>query len=129
MPAEHVTSQHEDDDLLLFLATLGSALSAIGETVDAVETRLGVSRGVRAERRPVQRLPDFVLLTLGQGQAATIEPTTRLSGTPRLDQIAAVHASRATRNGGRSHHRGIERLERSDGSTTGSVPWRASSGT
>ncbi len=38
---EHVTDRPDDDDVLLFLATLGSALSAIGETVDAVETRLG----------------------------------------------------------------------------------------
>ena len=73
----------DDDDVLLFLATLGSALSAIGETVDAVETRLewiARSYGLRDAR--FSAFPTFVLLTLGQGKAATIEPTARLSGTP-----------------------------------------------
>jgi hypothetical protein len=40
--AERVTERPDDDQVLPFLATLGSALSAIGETVDAVETRLAV---------------------------------------------------------------------------------------
>ena len=41
--SEHVTERSARiDDVLLFLATLGAALSAIGETVDAVETRLAV---------------------------------------------------------------------------------------
>ena len=110
---EHVTKRPDDDDVLLFLATLGSALSAIGETVDAVETRLGViarSYGLRDAR--FSAFPTFVLLTLGQGKAATIEPTARLSGTPRLDQIAAVHvlASQAER-GEVVPTAGIERLD------------------
>lgn len=103
----------EDSEILLFLATLGSALSAIGETVDAVETRLATvarSYGMRDAR--FSAFPTFVLLTLGQGKAATIEPTTRLSATPRLDQIAAVHelASRAER-GDVAPADGIARLE------------------
>ena len=75
MPAaEHVTSQHEDDDVLLFLATLGSALSAIGETVDAVEARLGViARSYGLHDARFSAFPTFVLLTLGQGKAATME--------------------------------------------------------
>ena len=110
---EHVTERPADDDVLLFLATLGSALSAIGETVDAVETRLGViaqSYGLRDAR--FSAFPTFVLLTLGQGRAATVEPTARLSGTPRLDQIAAVHelATRAER-GEVAPTAGIERLD------------------
>ena len=110
---EHVTERPADDDVLLFLATLGSALSAIGETVDAVETRLGViarSYGLRDAR--FSAFPTFVLLTLGQGRAATVEPTARLSGTPRLDQIAAVHelATRAER-GEVAPAAGIERLD------------------
>jgi hypothetical protein len=35
-----------------------------------------------------------------QGRAATIEPTTRLSATPRLDQIAAVHLLAEQAEGG-----------------------------
>jgi uncharacterized membrane protein YjjP (DUF1212 family) len=113
MPAVEEVTRHEDDDVLRFLATLGGALSAIGETVDAVETRLVViarSYGMRDAR--FSAFPTFVLLTLGQGKAATIEPTTRLSATPRLDQIAAVHelASEAAR-GAVSPAAGIERLD------------------
>ncbi|HET9242136.1 MAG TPA: threonine/serine exporter family protein [Gaiella sp.] len=105
--------RHDDDAVLLFLATLGAALSAIGETVDAVETRLAViarSYGLRDAR--FSAFPTFLLLTLGQGKAATIEPTTRLSPTPRLDQIAAVHelAAEAER-GDVAPAEGIERLE------------------
>jgi len=87
-----VSERHDDHDVQVFLATLGSALSAIGETVDAVEARLAAiarSYGIRDAR--VSVFPTFLLLSLGQGGAATIEPTSRLSATPRLDQIAAVH--------------------------------------
>ena len=35
--------------------------------------------------------PTSLFLTIARGEAATIEPTKRLSATPRLDQIAAVH--------------------------------------
>ncbi|HET7513834.1 MAG TPA: threonine/serine exporter family protein [Gaiella sp.] len=112
MPTVEEVARHEDDDVLLFLATLGGALSAIGETVDAVEARLVViarSYGMRDAR--FSAFPTFVLLTLGQGKAATIEPTTRLSATPRLDQIAAVHelAAEAER-GAVTPAAGIERL-------------------
>ena len=113
MPAVAHVTRHGDDDVLRFLATLGGALSAIGETVDAVETRLAViarSYGLLDAR--FSAFPTFVLLTLGQGEAATIEPTTRLSATPRLDQIAAVHelASEAQR-GAVTPAAGIERLD------------------
>src|SRR6188474_407285 len=80
------------NELLLFLADLGAALSAIGETVDAVEQRLGLialAYGLQDARFSV--FPTSLFLTLGRGEAATIEPTKRLSATPRLDQIAAVH--------------------------------------
>ena len=38
----HVTQTAPGNELLLFLADLGAALSAIGETVDAVEERLNL---------------------------------------------------------------------------------------
>lgn len=80
------------NELLVFLADLGDALSATGETVDAVEQRLGLI--ARAYGFPDARfgvLPTSLFLTLARGEATTIEPTKRLSATPRLDQIAAVH--------------------------------------
>jgi len=110
---EHLAERHDDDELMLFLATLGAALSAIGETVDAVEARLAViarSYGLRDAR--FSAFPTFLLLTLGQGRAATIEPTTRLSQTPRLDQIAAVHElAGAAERGEVAPRVGVERLE------------------
>lgn len=81
-----------DQELQEFLVGLGAALGAIGETVDAVELRLAAV--ARAYGRPDARVsvfPTSLLLTLGQGRAATVEPTRRLSAAPRLDQIAAVH--------------------------------------
>lgn len=113
IPAEHVSERPDDGEVMLFLATLGAALGAIGETVDAVETRLAViarSYGLRDAR--FSAFPTFLLLTLGQGQAATIEPTTRLSQTPRLDQIAAVHELAARAEKGEVAPRaGIESLD------------------
>ena len=79
-------------EIQAFFASLGAALGAIGETVDAVEERLAViaaAYGLPDARFTV--FPTSLLLTVGQGRAATIEPTTRLGATPRLDQIAAVH--------------------------------------
>jgi uncharacterized membrane protein YjjP (DUF1212 family) len=110
--AEQATGRH-GDDIHVFLATLGAALGAIGETVDAVEARLAtIARSYGLDDARFSAFPTFVLLSLGQGKSATIEPTTRLSQTPRLDQIAAVHelASQAER-GEVTPAEGIERLE------------------
>ena len=87
--AQDQTSEHE---LQVFLASLGSALSAIGETVDAVERRLAdIARSYGLPDARFSVLPTSLFLALAPGRAATIEPTARLSATPRLDQIAAVH--------------------------------------
>ena len=52
--------ERSEDEILLFLADLGAALSAIGETVDAVEQRLAADRPrLRAPGRTLQRLPDL----------------------------------------------------------------------
>lgn len=81
-----------EQDLLSFLAGLAAALGAIGETVGAVEMRLRVvARAYGLHDAQFTVLPTSVLLTLGRGRAATLETTTRLAATPRLDQIAAVH--------------------------------------
>jgi uncharacterized membrane protein YjjP (DUF1212 family) len=69
---EHVTDRPDDDDVLLFLATLGGALSAIGDNVDAVETRLAViARSYGLHDAGFSAFPTFLLLTLGQEKAAT----------------------------------------------------------
>ena len=115
--------QAPGNELLLFLADLGAALSAIGETVDAVELRLAlIARAYGLEDARFSAFPTSLFLTLGRGEAATIEPTRRLSATPRLDQIAAVHrlAEEAER-GAITPGDGIARLEeiRSMGSRYG----------
>ena len=101
------------NQLLLFLADLGAALSAIGETVDAIEQRLAlIARAYGLQDARFSVFPTSLFLTLGRGEAATIEPTKRLSATPRLDQIAAVHllAEEAER-GAIAPADGIARLE------------------
>jgi uncharacterized membrane protein YjjP (DUF1212 family) len=112
-PAAEPVTEPAHDDVLVFLATLGAALSAIGETVDAVEARLArIARSYGMHDARFSVFPTFVLLTLGQGKAATIEPTTRLSHTPRLDQIASVHdLASAAERGAVPPPVGIERLE------------------
>ena len=88
-------------ELLLFLADLGTALSAIGETVDAVEERLGlIARAYGLQEARFSVFPTSLFLTIARGEAATIESTKRLSATPRLDQIAAVHRLAEEAEGG-----------------------------
>jgi len=107
-------------ELLLFLADLGAALSATGETVDAVEERLGlIARAYGLQEARFSVFPTSLFLTIARGEAATIEPTRRLSATPRLDQIAAVHrlAEEAER-GGLEPAEGIARLEEIRGTSS-----------
>src|SRR5215203_7571756 len=101
------------NELLLFLADLGAALSAIGETVDAIEQRLAlIARAYGLDDARFSVFPTSLFLTLGRGEAATIEPTRLAFATPRLDQIAAVHrlAEEAER-GSVAPAAGIVRLE------------------
>ena len=106
-------AQDAEHELQAFLASLGAALSAIGETVDAVELRLaGVARAYGLHDARFSVFPTSLLLTMGHGRAATIEPTTRLSATPRLDQIAAVHVlAEQAEHGLVAPSAGIARLE------------------
>ena len=120
-----------EDELLLFLADLGAALSAIGETVDAVEERLGlIARAYGLQEARFSVFPTSLFLTIARGEAATIEPTKRLSATPRLDQIAAVHrlAEEAER-GALEPAEGSRSSRRSAPREAASGRCRASSGT
>ena len=75
----------------------------MSETVDAVELRLALlARAYGLEHARFSAFPTSLFLTLGRGEAATIEPTKRLSATPRLDQIAAVHGLAEEAERGRS---------------------------
>ena len=107
-------------ELLLFLADLGAALSATGETVDAVEDRLGlIARAYGLQEARFSVFPTSLFLTIARGEAATIEPTRRLSATPRLDQIAAVHRLAEEAERGRLEPaEGIAQLEQIRGTSS-----------
>ena len=85
-------SQADLRELQLFLARLGSAMNAVAEPVYSVQQRLtqiAAAYGARGAR--IGAYPTTLLITLGHGESATLELTTPLSSTPRLDQIAALH--------------------------------------
>ena len=79
-------------ELQLFLARLGSAMNAAAEPVYSVQqvlTRIAAAYGAAGAR--IGAYPTTLLITLGSGEATTLELTTPLSSTPRLDQIGALH--------------------------------------
>jgi uncharacterized membrane protein YjjP (DUF1212 family) len=78
-------------DLQKFVVQLGAAMSASGETVDSVQqrlTRVAVAYGATKAR--ISAFPTFMMVSMGSGEPATLEITSSLSATPRLDQISAV---------------------------------------
>jgi uncharacterized membrane protein YjjP (DUF1212 family) len=78
-------------ELQSFLVRLGAAMNAGGQSVDVVEDRLRTiadTYGNRSVR--VNALPTSLLITMGHGEPVTLELTTPLSTSPRLDQVAAV---------------------------------------
>jgi uncharacterized membrane protein YjjP (DUF1212 family) len=71
---------------------LGAAMNAASEPVYAVQQRLArVAAAYGAAGARISAFPTWLIITLGTGESATLEPTTPLAGTPRLDQIAALH--------------------------------------
>jgi uncharacterized membrane protein YjjP (DUF1212 family) len=81
----------EPPDLQAFLVQLGAALNAIGEPVDSIEvrlTRVAAANGVDGAR--ISAFPTSLFTSLGDGKPTTIERTTPLDATERLDQIAAL---------------------------------------
>lgn len=85
-------SAREAQELQAFLVRLGSAMNAVGEPVYSIQERLtdiAGAYGVRGAR--ISAFPTSLLVTLGRGESATLELTTPLSSTPRLDQISALH--------------------------------------
>ena len=77
--------------LQAFVAELGASLNAAGEPVYTVQERLSrvaAAYGTRSAR--ITAFPTFMMVSMGRGEPATVELTTPLSPTPRLDQIAAL---------------------------------------
>jgi len=78
-------------DLAKFLVRLGAALNAVGDPVYSIQERLqriATAYGVTDAR--VSAFPTSMLVSLGDGKPATLEPTMRLDGLARLDRIAAL---------------------------------------
>jgi uncharacterized membrane protein YjjP (DUF1212 family) len=82
----------DPDDLQQFLLYLGSALTAAGEAVNEIESRLRTVAGAYgAQHARFAVLPTFIVVSLEPGRPATLEPTRQLRGVLRLDQIARIY--------------------------------------
>jgi uncharacterized membrane protein YjjP (DUF1212 family) len=77
--------------LQTFVVELGAALNAAGEPAYAVQERLTrVARGYGERSARISAFPTYIMVTMGRGEAATVELTSPLGALPRLDQNAAV---------------------------------------
>jgi len=78
-------------ELQTFVVQLGAALNAAGEPVYRVQERLGdVARAYGARAARISAFPTYLMVTMGRGEPATLELTS-LTGSPRLDQMAALY--------------------------------------
>jgi uncharacterized membrane protein YjjP (DUF1212 family) len=78
-------------ELPSFLAQLGAAMNAAGEPVHSVQARLTVAaRAYGSHDARISAFPTYMMVSMGRGEPVTVELTTSLSGSPRLDQIAAL---------------------------------------
>jgi uncharacterized membrane protein YjjP (DUF1212 family) len=78
-------------ELQSFLVQLGAAMNAAGEPVQSVQerlTRAARAYGVASAR--ISAFPTYMMVTMAQGEPATMELTTSLVTSPRLDQISAL---------------------------------------
>lgn len=81
----------EDADLQQFLLYLGSGLTASGEAVNEIQSRLHYVAAVYgAPHARFAVLPTFVVVSLDPSAPVTLEPTHQLRGVLRLDQISAI---------------------------------------
>jgi uncharacterized membrane protein YjjP (DUF1212 family) len=103
-----------DPDLAAFLVRLGAAMSTSGRPVDVVQRRLSeIARAFGTEGVRVGAFPTFLVVAVGPGGPATLELTSPLAASPRLDQIAAVDQLADDAARGRVEPRsGLARLER-----------------
>ena len=80
-------SQHE---LQTFVVQLGAAMNAAGETVYSVQDRLNrIAHAYDARHARISAFPTFLMVSMGQGEPATLELTS-VAAAVRLDQIAAI---------------------------------------
>ena len=78
-------------ELAAFIVGLGAAMNAAGHPVDEVQERLtNVASAYGAHHATITAFPTYLMVTTGRAEPAVIGMTSALSGSPRLDQIAAL---------------------------------------
>lgn len=78
-------------ELLTLLVELGAEMSATGQPVYVVQDRItAIARAYGADSATVTAFPTYLMVSIGRGQPAAIQLTSALSGTSRLNQIAAL---------------------------------------
>jgi uncharacterized membrane protein YjjP (DUF1212 family) len=100
-------------ELLAFLVELGAAMNTAGQPVYVVQerlTNLASAYGARGVR--VSAFPTYLMVTMGHGEPAAVELTTPLTGSLRLDQVAALdRLMRQAERGALDPVEGLRRLE------------------
>jgi uncharacterized membrane protein YjjP (DUF1212 family) len=85
------TSDGDLRELQTFVVQLGAAMNAVSVPVFTVQERLQrVAAAYGATDPRISAFPTSLLVSMGRGESATLELTTPLASTPRLDQISAV---------------------------------------
>ena len=75
-------------ELLAFVVELGAAMNSAGQPVYVVQARLtGMASAYGAGSATISAFPTYLMVTMGRGEPATVELTTSLGESPRLDQI------------------------------------------
>lgn len=99
--------------VLEFLVALGAAMNTAGQPVYVVQDRLAnVAHAYGAHNATISAFPTYLMMTIGRGEPATVELTTTLSGSPRLDQVAALdRLIEQAENGDVTPEEGLQRLE------------------
>ena len=100
-------------ELLAFVVELGAAMNNAGQPVYVVQERLTKIAGAYGARAAtVSAFPTYLMVTMGRGEPSAIELTTALTGSPRLDQVAALDVLlQQAEQGGIRPAEGLRRLE------------------
>jgi uncharacterized membrane protein YjjP (DUF1212 family) len=106
-------NQDRPGELLAFIVELGAAMNIAAQPVYVVQSRLtNIARAYGAGKARVSAFPTYLMVSLGRGEPAVIELTTTLTGSARLDQVAALDRLLQQAELGSLHPAdGLQRLE------------------
>ncbi len=104
---------HDTSELQTFIVELGAALNDSGQPVQSVQEQLmSVARAYGVGSARISAFPTYMIVSMGQGEPATLELTVSLATFPRLDQIAALDdLVRAAAQGAITPWEGLVRLD------------------